>query len=131
MSSTSFLAQTRKGASNKTARTIKELANKQAKIYSQSVVIEDEGLLDQGRVAKNRVVLDHRLTYTRKITAIPAFYVPVEPDAQYLTFWVKGNHVGHTLYDLSTFDNEIICNNNKHWCIVDSGGLDEIGRAHV
>lgn len=124
MSSTSFLAQARKGHTNKTARTVKELANKQAKIYSQNVEIEDESLLDQGRATKGRCILDARLIYTKKITTIPTFYVPIEPDADLLKFWVKANHVGFNLRDLSGFDNLTTINGNQHWCLVDSGGLD-------
>jgi hypothetical protein len=124
MSSTGFLGQIRKASNNKTARTVKELANRYQKLYTQNVNIEDESLIDQGRSTKGRVVLDNKLQYANKITEIPAFYVPIEPDNEYLRFWIKGNHTGYHLQDLSLFDNVITTNNNKHWCLVDSGGLD-------
>jgi hypothetical protein len=124
MSSTGFLGQIRKASNNKTARTVKELANRYQKLYTQNVNIEDESLVDQGRNTKGRVILDNKLQYANKITAIPAFYVPVEPDNEYLTFWIKGNHTGYHLHDLSLFDNVVTTNNSKHWCLVDSGGLN-------
>ena len=124
MSSTGFLGQIRKASNNKTARTVKELANRYQKLYTQNVEIEDESLIDQGRSTKGRVVLDNKLQYTQKVTTIPAFYVPVEPDYQYLTFWIKGNHVGYHIEDKSLFDNVVTTNNSKHWCLVDAGGLN-------
>ena len=124
MSSTSFLSQARKAGSNKTARTIKELANKYQKIYTSNVVIQEEGLLDAGQTAKGRVLLDNNLHYAKKTTSIPTFLVPEEPDHDKLSFWIKGNHTGYHPMDISTFDHVITANNNKHWCIVDSSSLD-------
>lgn len=127
MSSTGFLGQIRKASNNKTARTVKELANRYQKLYTQNVNIEDESLVDQGRASKGRVILDNKLQYARKITTIPTFQVPEEPDNEFLRFWIKANHTGITLRDLSLFDNEIIVNDNKrpeHLCLVDASGLD-------
>jgi Concanavalin A-like lectin/glucanases superfamily len=124
MSSTSFLSQARKAGSNKTARTIKELANKYQKIYTSGVVIQEEGLLDSGQTAKGRVLIDNNLHYAKKTITIPTFLVPEEPDHDLLTFWIKGNHTGYHPRDISTFDNVITANNNKHWCLADSGALD-------
>ena len=124
MSRTSFLSSARKGGANQSSRVLKELANKIQKLYTANVVIQEEGLLDTGRLSKGRVLLQDRLRYASQITTIPNAYVPIEPDADKLTFWIKGNHTGLYLQDLSTFDNVITCKYDKHLCVVDSGGLD-------
>lgn len=126
-SSTSFLSQLRKGSSSKSSRVIKQLQQEIGKLQAQNTVIEDEGLLDVGATVKGRLVVEHggdKLTYTRKIIAIPTHKVPIEPDGQFLTFWVKANHTGLNLIDSSKFDNIIDVNNNRHFCLEDSGGLD-------
>ena len=124
MSSTQFLSQIRKSHSNKSSRVAKELANKIANLYAKNVVIQDEGLLDDGRTAKQRAILTNKLQYSQQLTTIPTFEVPFEPDHEFLTFWIKANHTGHILQDLSFFDNVISSNNEKHICLVDGGGLD-------
>src|SRR5574339_1119175 len=124
MSSTSFLSSARKAHGNVSSRVLKELANKVQKLYTANVVLQDEGLLDQGRMSKGRLLIQDKLHYTRKITTVPSFYVPIEPDHDKLTFWIKANHTGLNLQDISHFDNTILCNNDRHLCIADGGGLD-------
>jgi concanavalin A-like lectin/glucanase superfamily protein len=131
LSSTSFLHEIRKGSSNKASRVVNAIAKDVQKLKAQNTVIEDSGLLDDGATVKGRAVIESggKLTFTRKITTIPTFKVPFEPDAQYCTFWIKANHTGLFLKDSSKFDNYIKCNNNRHLCLVntdlDSGYLGQ------
>src|SRR5688500_2838030 len=132
----SFLSEIWKGSSNKASRVAKQLQSEIQKIKSQNTVIQDEGLIDIGATAKGRIVVEHgKLVYTRKITVIPTFKVPVEPDGKFLTFWIKSNHTGLHLRDSSKFDNSInvnddiettinqnivTVNNSRHLCLVDA-----------
>ncbi len=122
----SFLSEIRKGSTNKTSRVVNQISKEIQKLKAQNVVIEDEGLIDNGKTVKGRVVIDGtKLIYSRQIsTTIPTHKVPVEPDREFLTFWTKANHTGLNLIDSSRFDNIITVNNNRHLCLGDSGGLD-------
>ena len=126
MSSTSFLSQVRKGHSNSTSRVLKELANKYQKLYAQNTVVEDENLTDEGFTIRSRMLMRDKLRYISQITTIPDFNVPFEPDGTFLRFWLKGNHTGMTLRDISKIDTPHIVNVNhdQQLCLVDSGGLD-------
>ena len=129
MSSASFLSQIRKGHSSGTSRLLKELANKYQKLASANVVIQDENLTDEGLTLRNRMLMRDKVRYIKQTTTIPDFQVPFEPDGSILTLWLRGNHTGLFLKDLSkstpTSSPRVIgVYNNKQICVVDSGGLD-------
>lgn len=148
MSAVSFLHQLRKGSSHKSSRVVKELATEIGKLKAQNTVIQDTGLIDIGATAKGRIILEGpKLLYSRKITTIPLHKVPVEPDGQFLVFWLKANHTGLELKDSSKYNPGIDefefesggggggsgrttivkANHNKHFCLVDSGGGLDLG----
>ena len=137
-SNTSFLSQIRKGSTSKASRVVNQLQKEIGKINTQNVVIEDEGLTDVGATSKGRLLTESgKLIYTRKIITNPTHKVPVEPDGKLLTFWIKANHTGLFLKDSSRYNPtpddykgnfnyplRIKSNNNRHFCLVDSQGLD-------
>ena len=140
-SNTSFLSQIRKGSSSKASRVVNTLQKEIGKINTQNVVIEDEGLTDVGATSKGRLIAESgKLIYTRKITTNPTHKVPVEPDGKLLTLWIKANHTGLYLRDSSKYNPtpddyqgnfnyplRIKSNNNRHFCLVDSGAGLNLG----
>lgn len=135
----SFLSEIRKGSSSKTSRVVAQLSSEIRKLKTDTTVIEDPGLIDIGQTSKGRAILEGgKLLYTRKITTIPTFKVPFEPDGSKVVFWIKANHTGLYLKDSSKYNggpddfagtggisNTIIkVNNDRHLCLTDSDGLD-------
>lgn len=133
------LSEIRKGSSSKSSRVINQIATELRKLKTDNIEVSDIGLTDIGKTVKGRAVIEgSKLIYTRKITTIPTHKTPFEPDGNIVVLWVKANHTGLYLRDSSKYnggpedfhgtggysDTIIKCNNDKHLCLVDSGGLD-------